>query len=276
MPEHMENQAEEESTTPAIQAAGGKWTDECFSRYVAGRIDIGAPACNSTWLITFADLCTLLLTFFVLLFSMSSLNERAFRSTFQSHKGLGTTNFDKEVVSNPRELVLQDLRKTLEGLRSVDIRDLSKVAKDSLPGDGVISMLVPGTAIYVHRLGRNEDFSLIVEQELLFHQGDATLDPASLPLLETLARVIIKGHYHCYIDGHTDDGHVQNERFGSNDELALARAAAVLDFFVSNCQVEPALLAIGGYGDSHPLADSKPPEMQAMNRRVELIFRKDY
>jgi chemotaxis protein MotB len=234
-----------------------------------------APIGNSaTWMTTFADLCTLLLTFFVLLFSMSSLNENAFRYTFQIHKSVGKTYFEKEKAINPRELVIEDLRKNLGMLHGIDIRDLDKIATDSRPGDGELSLLVSGRAVWIHRIGENQDFSIIFGQELLFGSGDASLSPAACKLLDLLGGLILKGHYHCYIDGHTDDTPVHNARFASNDELSVARAEAVLDYLIGTCEIDPAVLAIGGYGATHPLVDNKDGIERQANRRVEIIFRK--
>jgi chemotaxis protein MotB len=229
---------------------------------------------NTTWMTTFADLCTLLLTFYVLVFSMSSLNERAFRYTFQMRKSLGTTYFDKEKVPDSRELIIQDLRKGLDTLHNIDIRDLEKVTKESRSGDAELGLLVSGRNVWIHRLGKDQDFSIIIGQQLLFESGEIKLNESAHQLLGILAGLITKGNYHCYIDGHTDEIPVHNERFESNEELSMARAAVVLDFLVGACDVDPAVLALGGYGDSHPLTDGKSPDERAANRRVEIIFRK--
>jgi chemotaxis protein MotB len=229
----------------------------------------------NAWMISFADLCTLLLTFFVLLFSMSSLNHRAFRHTFQNFdRSSGILHFKDPdgAASQAAPTSIQEIRKGLESLNNLDVKDVKKIDEDNRAYQRERDLLIDGKAVWLNQMEGNEVFSIIVGQQLLFASGDATLSPKSYPVLETVARFMHDGNYQYYIDGHTDSVPIHNHLYASNDALSLARAQAVMDFFVTHCAVNPKLFALGGYGGSHPLTDNASPAEQGLNRRVEIIF----
>lgn len=232
------------------------------------------PASQGTWMITFSDLCTLLLTFFVLILSMSSLNKLAFRASFRNFDSSVADRFfkEKERTITPRDAAIQNIMKSLEGVLDLNAQDIDE-AMEQLSSDQDYSLVVTsGKTFWIRKDRASANFSFIFGEKLLFGSGSADLVEAAHPLLEVLGNFLTKSNYRAYVDGHTDSTPVSNERFASNDDLSLARARAVLSFFVSRCNVSPRRLAIGGYGSSHPLADNGTPAGRAMNRRVEIIF----
>jgi chemotaxis protein MotB len=233
------------------------------------------PATNpNAWMITFADLCTLLLSFFVLLFSMSSLNARAFRSTFQSFSkatGILELKAEERIALRPYQLV-RDLCKNLADLEKLDVVNTDKIRQADHINDRDAQRMISGHAIWYQELENEVGFSFILGQQLLFESGQAVLNPKAHPILDKLAKFMKAGLYSIYIDGHTDDVPIHNERFPSNEELSLARAEAVMEYLVVNCGVNPRLFALGGYGSSHPMVSDVTGAQMALNRRVELIF----
>jgi len=231
----------------------------------------------NAWMITFADLCTLLLTFFVLLFSMSSLNARAFRNTFQNFtKASGILGFKEadQVPVHPYQLV-HEIDKSLEDLGQLAVVDMDKMDGVEQLEDRDVRLMTSGNAIWSHRLENEAGFSFILGQQLLFETGQATVSPKAYPILEKFAQFMKHGLYIIYIDGHTDDVPIHTERFSSNEGLSLARAEAVMEYLVLSCGVNPKLFALAGYGSSHPLVRNATPAQQAANRRVELIFQRN-
>jgi chemotaxis protein MotB len=233
------------------------------------------PAPNpNAWMITFADLCTLLLSFFVLSFSMSSLNARAFRSTFQSFSkasGILELKASERVAMRPYQLV-RDLCKSLADLEKLDVVSTDKIRQADHISDREVQRMISGQAIWYQELKNEVGFSFILGQQLLFESGQATLNPKAYPILDRLAQFMKAGLYSIYIDGHTDDVPIRNERFPSNVELSLARAEAVMEYLVVTGGVNPRLFALGGYGSSHPMVTDDTGPKKALNRRVELIF----
>ena len=237
-----------------------------------GSID---PAPNpNAWMVTFADLCTLLLSFFVLLFSMSSLNARAFRSTFQSFSkasGILELKADERVALRPYQLV-RDICKNLADLEKLDVVNTDKIRQADHISDRDAQRMISGNAIWYQELKNEAGFSFILGQQLLFESGQAILNPKAHPILDKLAQFMKLGLYAIYIDGHTDDVPIHSERFPSNEELSLARAEAVMEYLVVSRGVNPRLFALGGYGSSHPMVSNIAGSQKALNRRVELIF----
>ena len=231
----------------------------------------------NAWLITFADLCTLLLTFFVLLFSMSSLNARAFRNTFQHFdKASGVLQFKEAdlAVIHPYRLV-REISQSLEELDQLTVADMDQMNGAEPLKDRDAQLMADGKAIWSHKLENEAGFSFILGQQLLFERGQATVNPKAYPVLEKLARFMRYDLYTVYIDGHTDDAPIHTARFPSNEALSLARAEAVMEYLVVTCGVNPKLFALGGYGSSHPMIRAVAPAQKAANRRVELIFHRN-
>ncbi|SMC19390.1 chemotaxis protein MotB [Desulfacinum hydrothermale DSM 13146] len=228
---------------------------------------------SASWMVTFSDLSTLLLTFFVLLLSMSSLNDKAIRSTFQNFdKSSGILFFkNRQKVRLNSEMAVKDIVKSLKSVYLMDVRDLDEVTK--VPMDKNLKLVISsGNALFVKKRWAPGSFSFIFGDQLLFESGRAELKPKAYKALEKFAVFLRQAPYRVYVDGHTDSRPVSGRRFASNDELSLARAMAVARFFVDKARVPPEKVAVGAYGDTQPLMPNTTPEGRRMNRRVELIF----
>ncbi len=230
---------------------------------------------SASWMVTFSDLSTLLLTFFVLLLSMSSMNEKAIRSTFQNFDKTSGILFFKQwqkIRHNP-DIVIQDIMKSLKSVYIADVRKLDEISKTPWKKDFKL-IVSSGNALLVKKRWSPGDFSFIFGDQLLFESGSATLKPSAYPILDKFAKFLNEASYKAHVDGHTDNVPVKSAAFGSNDELALARASAVLEYLVTQAHVPPEKVALGGYGDTQPLASNDTPEGRQLNRRVEIIFEK--
>ena len=228
------------------------------------------------WMVTFATLCTLLLMFFVLLLSMSSLNSRAIQSSFHNFESASSILMFKThgTVTAQRDMVIEDISKSLESVHLMDVRDLDEVIHGPPSRKEIRLPDSFGNAIFYKKRFGTENFSFIFGSKLLFESGSAQLKPDAYPILRKMAKFMIETPYHVYIDGHTDDVPVRGLHYASNDELSLARARAVMDSLIGECLVPEEKLALGAYGSTLPMADNKTPEGRELNRRVELIFHK--
>ncbi|MGQ9485430.1 MAG: OmpA/MotB family protein [Desulfosoma sp.] len=230
---------------------------------------------SASWMVTFSDLSTLLLTFFVLLLSMSSLNEKAIRSTFQNFDKTSGILFFKErqkVRKNP-DMVMQDLIKSVKSVYIADVRRLDEVSQTPWKKDFKL-LVSSGNALLVKKRWSPGDFSFIFGDQLLFESGSATLKPSAYPILDKFARFLNEASYKAYVDGHTDDVPIKGPEFSSNEDLALARGYAVLNYLSTQGKVPSTKLALAGYGDTQPLAPNNTLEGRQLNRRVEIIFEK--
>ena len=116
-------------------------------------------------------------------------------------------------------------------------------------------------------------FKLVFGQELLFNSGSARIREKARPVLARIARFMRITNYRIYIDGFTDNIPIHTELYPSNKALSLARAFAVMNYFVREEKLPSQTIALAGYGASHPVASNGTESGRAENRRVEIIFK---
>lgn len=195
------------------------------------------------WLISYSDFLTLLFTFFVALFSLSTMD------LWKAEKFTGSLRKAFKVIDEPipfdedrNRAVVEDLKKLLSDISGIEVKSDIRGIVINLPSS------------------------------ILFDSGSAQLKQESKEILRLLADYLreIKGRI--LIEGHTDNVPiVQNSIYKSNWELSAARAASVLHFFIQN-GLSPDRFTIAGYGEYKPIEPNDTPEGRAKNRRVELII----
>lgn len=223
-------------------------------------------------MITFADFCTLLLTFFVLLVSMSSLDNQAIKKALENfgEKG-GLLFFQKlEEISQSPMIVLKKIMKRIEGDQPVEMKKIEEFQDLS---EEQIEQLLKRLILYrTDEVTRG--LTLIINNDILFESGSARLKSSAFPVLDAIAFFLSQSKYIAFIDGHTDNTPPGSKGpYMSNDDLSFARAKAVVDYFVSQGKVSPEKLALGAYGDRMPLGDNSTPAGRALNRRVEITLK---
>ena len=184
-----------------------------------------------TWQMSFNDLLTVLLTFFILLVSASDIN----------------VNKVQDVSSSVAEVfgsVKSEDRRTLL-IRAIGHAD----GIDARPVEGGVSIILPESLVYPS--GSAE----ILHKDALGGVGQK---------LKTASGTIL-------VEGHTDSVPVANGSFPSNWELSALRAVNVVKFLVDECGIDPGNLSAAGYADSRPVASNDSSEGRALNRRVNLI-----
>lgn len=222
---------------------------------------------NASWMVTFADLMTLLLSFFVLLLSMSSMDKSILRDVV-SHfvgdmglapkKGAGrvTTKFEfmHKVIENPEQALLDPQR-----------------IKDLLFPDEVLPEGMPRSTLdeNLKILVRPEGIALVLSDGLLFGIGESSLTEESRRLLSGFAEFLATVPTPVNVAGYTD-----NIPAGQKDNYMLSseRAMSVLTFFLER-GFEPRRFTVSAYGEAFPIGDNTTPEGRAMNRRVEILLK---
>lgn len=217
----------------------------------------GAPA----WMVTFSDMTTLLLTFFVLLLSMASLDQRKIKEALGSLQGaLGVLESGQKSEIGKEEI-----------LSRMDFVTKTKQTE---------SRLLSGIRNYIEQANLSSSVSVVKTEKgisvrildsVLFGSADAELQDAAKPILDKLAGVIKDSPYNIMVEGHTDDIPISTTRFPSNWELSTARAVSVVKYFIS-VGVKPDTLSAAGYAQFHPVVPNITPENRAKNRRVEINF----
>lgn len=218
---------------------------------------------EARWLITFNDLMTLLLTFFVLLFALSSMDntrtdrvQKALQSALGvlQKGGMSKVNIVPQLAEVPGEPVSAPSE---QQEKQVSVPDLVK-GLEVEPGVGV--------SYTAQRV------VIALKESILFASGNAEVSAAAFPLLDKVAVVIRQFSDPVVVEGHTDNVPIHTERFPSNWELSTARAVSVVEYFVAQAALAPQRLAAAGYGASRPLVANDTPEDRAKNRRVEIVL----
>ena len=221
----------------------------------------GAPL----WMVTYGDMMTLLLTFFVLLMSFSTMEVAQFKRAMGSFKGAisllpkqsSVVETIPENLPRPKKQAKGSVffahnryKEEMESLQElVEKEAISDVVNIEETGDGA-TIRIGGSA--------------------LFDLGKADLKPEIFPLLNQIAVTLEQADDRFNIEGHTDDMPINNEEFPSNWELSMARAMNVLRYILKTGNIDPARAGAVGNGEYHPLVPNTSPENQKKNRRVEI------
>ncbi len=227
------------------------------------------------WITTYADMVTLLLTFFIMLFSMSVMDAQKFREILTSiQKSLGAPQAVVELVvpgvgpetaqeKEKPDVKLPELPEPV--VEDVDWKLLSDVQE-------AIQKTRLGEHVVVYR--EQNRIIIRVEGQVFFESGQALLNPEASPILDDIAGIIREyPEYKVNIEGHTDNVPISTPLFPSNWELSAIRATTVLRYLVDR-DVNPRRLTATGYGELLPLVPNETPENRAMNRRVEFVLEK--
>ncbi len=218
----------------------------------------GAPA----WMTTFGDLMSLLLTFFILIVSFSSIQEVEFQKAVGSLKGaLGVLKSKRSTLSLSS---LRNIFLKIDHLSIVlpEIERLQSLIKEKNFSD------------YVKVEPTPKSIRFTLQDQILFDLGKANLKPQIFPILLEIAKIAKKVNGTLRIEGHTDDLPIRTREFPSNWELSSMRAINVLHYF-ENLGIPRTRLASAGYADTRPLVPNTSPENRARNRRVEIFLEFD-
>lgn len=252
---------------------------------------------SNGWITTFADLMTLLLVFFVLLFSMSTLEKERFASTVQSFQLAISTSSGGSIIPLPEELrvpatelpesleddsqplqiqpepiILEDEKPRVpevleESERTQELEYMSNSLKDVFSTMGVKDVVEVGEP-------KDGKIRIRVKGSVLFNSGDAAFKRQMMPILDGLLdRLEENPEFQVDIQGHTDNVPIETVQFPSNWELSAVRATTVLRYMVRG-GIDPERLTATGYGDSLPIGPNNTPEQRADNRRIEFVLEK--
>ena len=219
------------------------------------------------WLITFSDLITLLLTFFVLLLSMSSMDRQVVieaATFFRGDMGVVSKKTAGRIPTRVEEVI-----KLLE--RPWEFRDNEQRIRDLLFPDDVLPREIPRSTLdeNLKLLERPEGVAILLTDELLFPLGGYELADPARRLLEVLAPLVLYVNNVINVSGHTDS---LPGRTMDNDTLSALRAMAVLEVLLLS-EVPDAKLSVSAYAERMPVGDNRTPEGRALNRRVEILFK---
>ncbi len=215
------------------------------------------------WLNSYADMVTLLWTFFILLFAVSVLNAKKFESVVGSlQQAFGILDRSSTIGIEPgsaSEMQLNAIARELARLEAHGQEFQEELERSGLADKVSLEM---------------DDRGLIFrfKDSALFDLGSADIRSDARPVLLKVAKLIRTVDYQVRIEGHTDDWPISTERFPSNWELSTGRAASVVRFFIENAGFGPDKLEAAGYGEYRPIETNATPEGRQRNRRVDVVL----
>lgn len=216
------------------------------------------------WMVTFSDLMTLLLCFFVFLFTFSNVDMVKFKAMSDSFRRSSILEGGISILSNNPPLHANtNVNGDYQGGIDYKPRQL-----DSLY-EAIMQYLEDNKLEAVISAARDEfGVSLEIRDRVLFDSGSAEIKDEGIPFLEKVGQLIQSLPNPIEIEGHTDNQPIITSQYPSNWELSTARSAQVARYFISEFQVNPQQVSVSGYGEYRPVLNNDTAENRAINRRV--------
>jgi chemotaxis protein MotB len=263
------------------------------------------------WIMTFADLMSLLMCFFVLLLSFAEMDLNKFKAISGSLKlafgvqrevkateiPMGTSVIAQEfspaqpqptAINEVRQATVESNKQTLEftdsleddsGSQNADgisAMEALKIAETAADAQALIESLqdeIDKGVIQVETSGTK--IIIRIREKGSFPSGAADFSPDFLPVTKKLRESLGKIKGTIVVAGHTDNIPIKTARFRSNWELSASRAVTVVHELLSDGALEPERFLVEGHGDAHPLAPNDTAVNRSLNRRVEMIIEQD-
>jgi len=210
------------------------------------------------WLLTYSDLITLLLAFFVVMYSMSRVDAKKFGQVSDALNtvlkgGTSVLRFNQELENTGHGIL------KLGNLRMVQQKIEEKFQQ--LGRQEEVQTEITERGLVVHIL-----------ESALFDEASSQLKPRAMEVLDLIAEQLKGRPNHIRVEGHTDDRPIATSVYPSNWELSSARATAVVRYYVEGHGVPPDHVSALGYGEFRPVAPNNSIENRARNRRVDVVI----
>ena len=231
---------------------------------------------KDAWMVTFGDLLQLLITFFVLMISMSSMDKMVFKEMFSIFGGgLGVLGFTEktQLVPSPISPMISPPRFAMESFRRFLLTekwDLS--TKKPVPKDFdtlVDSLLIAGVQIEK----RGQDYSMVLSEEFAFRPGSAQIPDNMKPKLDWIASVLGFSKNTITVEGHTDDLPYRSRVLRTNWELSAARATSVFIYLVNQGGIGSERIEAKGFASYKPKVGNISEAYRKRNRRIEIVIK---
>lgn len=216
---------------------------------------------HERWLVSYADFITLLFAFFVVMYSVSMVNEGKLRAAadaiskaFNPIQAFTATpvKIDPKVTEDISKLVIPDV-KVYEQIQEAlkEMGDLGDKVTVTIEKRGIV---------------------IRVADTVLYDTGKAEIRNDAIRILDKVGSILGRLDNHIRVEGHTDNVPIKTARYPSNWELSTDRASAIVRYFIDGVKMEPFRLSAGGYAEYRPIDSNSTPEGRAKNRRVDIVI----
>jgi chemotaxis protein MotB len=237
---------------------------------------------HERWLVTYADMLTVLMALFIVMFALSVVDKakfEEFKLGLQGELGAGASLLDggQGLQPEPGDSMTIDVEAAVAALEEKQAREAAVVQEaDDLRAarEKILAALV------ARGMQDSVEFEVderglvvtVVTDDVLFELGSATLQPKGRAVLDAIAPALTALPNPVTVEGHTDDLPISGGRFASNWELSTERATSVLRYVLERHRLPAARLSAAGYADQRPLGPNTPTG-RSSNRRVEVVVR---
>lgn len=245
-------------------------------------------ASHDRWLVTYADLITLLMIFFVLMYTMSQIDAKKYASIANS-LSVVLTGEAIAVLDSPGPSIVDGLsgeilpegpsgypenEAQIEEVKNLITEFINKQEAGSGVGAGVEGP--SGNRLSEHIVVYEQERGLVIsfKDTLLFESGSADLTPQARDIIKQVGASLVDLPNYIRVEGHTDDLPINTPRFPSNWELSVLRSSNVVHVLSEEAGIPPERLSIIGYGEYRPLVPNDNSINRAMNRRVDIVILK--
>lgn len=226
---------------------------------------------DESWLLPYADLMTLLLALFIVLFASSTVDSEklermsaVFNEIFDGGQGIMDSSAPTP-MPNPNNLVGEEVE------NSSYVEDQKSLGEIQARVDEYIA--VNELENQFETMMTDEGLLVTIRDSILFNPGNADIKSEYLPLADELTELLVfDPPRHIVVTGHTDNVPINSPQFGSNWELSVTRAVNFLKLMMKNEEVNPLLFSAKGYGEFQPIETNDTPEGRSKNRRVEVLI----
>ncbi len=233
-----------------------------------GRHGSGGHSASERWLITYADLITLLLVFFVIMYSLSQVDKAKYEE------------LRKSLQTSIRYVPIEGAGKTTHVIGDGGENDTVVPMPFMRPDHLALERLEKAVASLAREEGLDQEITTRMEQRGLvvsisntafFAEGQAELRLQIIPVMDRVAGVLKADPHYVRIEGHTDNMPIRTPRYPSNWELSAVRATTLVRFLVERHSFPPSRLSAAGYGEYYPRVRNTTEANRALNRRVDIV-----
>ncbi len=230
---------------------------------------------HERWLVSYADFITLLFAFFVVMYSISSVNDGKYRvlsdtliAAFNTPPksvipiNVGKTSTNNQIAPKDKVSLIE-----LKPIKSNRERELDKIESAINKN---LKDLIKNKSVKVTKT--ENGISVEMDASIIYISGSSNLEIDAIPILQNLARILAPLKNSIEVEGHTDNIPIHNVFYPTNWELSAARAARVVNLF-ANSGVQPKRLMAIGFGEFRPVASNKTINGRKKNRRVNVVIR---
>lgn len=220
---------------------------------------------SERWLLTYSDLITLLMVFFVVLYSASNVNQKKYEKLANSMSSAFTGGSG----------IFEDGHDVDENSSNSEINPLVQNEEEKLQSiEGQVDVMIKELGLEDSVSTSMEERGLVISfnNSIFFDSAKANIKEDMKSKLVSLSTILNKIDNYVRVEGHTDNIPIKNQYYNSNWQLSSIRASNVVEFLISQGNISPDRLSAVGYGEYRPIDDNTSEDGRAKNRRVDILI----